>query len=334
MVVTSRKMKPVTRPTLYLSPILVALSLVATLTSDQRASQNAHPRFEGIWNSATATPLERPLRLKDKPFFTPEEAAEWEQQVAANNEERPPQPGARNVGTGTYNTFYREFGSRTVKTLRTSIVTDPPDGRIPPLTPAAAEIKRRRAERQKNAESAEDTGLQDQCLAFLTAGPPMLPYSYNSNYQTVQTKDAFVVHVEMIHDARIIHLDGRPHLPPSIGRWMGDSIGHWVGNTLVVDTTNFNDGGGFYGDAGGNFGWDRNLHLVERFSLFDPDTLLYQFEIDDATAFTQPWKGELTMARSPGRIYEYACHEGNYSLVNMLRGYRAAERQPANPAAR
>jgi hypothetical protein len=264
--------------------------------------------------------------LKDKPFFTPEEAADWERQVAENNEERPPQPGTRN--TGTYNTFFREFGSRTVKTRRTSIVTDPPDGRIPPLTPALAELKRRRAEGQKNPASAEDTGLQDQCLAFLTAGPPMLPYSYNSNYQFVVTKDAVVVHVEMIHDARVIHLDGRPHLPSSIRRWMGDSIGRWMGDTLVVDTTNFNDGGGFYGDAGGNFAWDRNLHLVERFSLLDANTLLYQFDIDDPTAFTQPWKGELTMERSSGRIYEYACHEGNYSLVNMLRGYRAAEREP------
>ena len=109
---------------------------------------------------------------------------------------------------------------------------------------------------------------------------------------------------------------------------MGDSVGHWAGNTLVVDTTNFNDGGGFYGDAGGNFGWDRNLHLVERFSLFDEDTLLYQFEIDDPTAFTQPWKGELTMARSSSRIFEYACHEANYSLENLLRGYRAGDRKP------
>jgi hypothetical protein len=311
----------------FLVAILAALSVVPTL-SGQRGSRDAHRGFDGIWNSATATPLERPRQLKDKPFFTREEAADWESQVAQNNEERPPQPNAKN--TGTYNTFFREFGTRTVKTLRTSIVTDPPDGRIPALTPAAAEIKRRRAEAQRNPESAEDTGLQDQCLAFTTAGPPMLPYSYNSNYQIVQTRDAVVVHVEMIHDARIIHLDGRPHLPASIRRWMGDSVGHWEANTLVVDTTNFNDGGGFYGDAGGNFGWDRNLHLVERFNLLDADTLLYRFEIDDPTAFTQPWKGELTLERSPGPIYEYACHEANYSLVNMLRGYRAAEREPAS----
>jgi hypothetical protein len=319
-------MKPVTRRSLFLFPLLAALSLVPALVSGQGAGRDARARFEGVWNSATATPLERPRQLKDKPFFTPEEAAEWERQVAENNEERPPQPGTRN--TGTYNTFFREFGSRTVKTRRTSIVTDPPDGRIPPLTPELAELKRRRAEGQKNPASAEETGLQDRCLAFLTAGPPMLPYSYNSNYQIVVTKDAVVVHVEMIHDARVIHLDGRAHPPPTIRRWMGDSIGHWMGNALVVDTTNFNDGGGFYGDAGGNFAWDRNLHLIERFSPLDADTLLYQFEIDDPTAFTQPWKGELTMERSPGRIYEYACHEGNYSLTNMLRGYRASEREP------
>ena len=115
---------------------------------------------------------------------------------------------------------------------------------------------------------------------------------------------------------------------------MGDSIGQWAGDTLVVDTTNFNDSGGFYGDAGGNFGWDRNLHMVERFSLLDADTLLYRFEIDDPTAFTRPWKGELTMVRSAGPIYEFACHEGNYALPNMLRGYRATERQPADRAAR
>ncbi len=317
----------VIRRTLFLLPLAAALIVAPTLVSGQRAGRDGHPNFEGIWNSATATPLERPRELKDKPFFTPEEAAQWERQFALTNAEPSPEAARKSAGTGTYNAFYREWGTSTVKTRRTSIITDPPDGRIPALTPAAAEIKSQRLERLKKAENPEDLGLQDQCLTFLTSGPPLLPYSYNSNYQIVQTNDAILVHAEMIHDARIIHLDGRPHLPSRVRQWSGDSIGRWDGNTLVVDTTNFNDGGGFYGDAGGNFGWDRNLHLIERFSLLDAETLLYQFEIDNPTAFTRPWKGELTMTRSTGNIYEFACHEGNYSLTNMMRGYRATERK-------
>ena len=308
----------------FLIRVAAVLIMIPAFVSGQ-AGRAQRPNFEGIWNSATATPLERPRELKDKPFFTPEEAAHWERAFAKQNEEPP--PGAKLSGTGTYNTVYREWGTRTLKTLRTSIITEPADGRIPALTPAAAEVKRRRLEGLKKFENPEDLGLQDQCLAFLTAGPPMLPYSYNSNYQIVQTNDSVLVHAEMIHDARIIHLDGRPHAPARLRSWLGDSIGRWEGDTLVVDTTNFNDGNGFYGDAGGNFGWDRNLHLIERFRMFDADTLLYQFEIDNPTAFTQRWKGELTMTRSTEPIYEYACHEGNYSLSNMLRGFRAAERK-------
>ncbi len=316
----------VMRLTLLLLVMTALVTAAAASGANQRVDRGV-PDLEGIWNSATATPLERPAALKDKPFFTPDEAAQWEREFAKRNEEAPAGAAAKRRGTGTYNTFYREYGTHTVKTLRTSIITDPPDGRIPALTPAAAEIKRQRQERLKKFENPEDLGLQDRCLAFLTAGPPMLPYSYNSNYQIVQTKDAIVIHAEMIHDTRIIHLNRQTHLPAAIRLWLGDSIGRWEGTTLVVDTTNFNDGGGFYGDAGGNFGWDRNLHLIERFSLYDPDTLLYQFEVDNPTAFTQPWKGELTIARSTGNLYEFACHEGNYSLENMLRGYRAAERK-------
>ena len=312
---------------LLLPRLVVLLGLAPTLVSSQEANLDRKPNLQGIWNSATATPLERPRELKDKPFFTPDEAAQWEREFARRNEE--PAPGAQRTGTGTYNTFYREFGTSVVKTLRTSIITEPADGRIPALTAAAAAVKRRKLDALRRFENPEDLGLQDRCLSFLTAGPPMLPYSYNSNYQIVQTDTAVLVHAEMIHDARIIHLDGRSHRPSRIRSTSGDSLGRWEGDTLVVDTTNFDDGGGFYGDAGGNFGWDRNLRIIERFRLFDPDTLLYQFEIDNPTAFTQPWKGELTMTRSSERIYEFACHEGNYSLTNMLRGFRAAERKPA-----
>jgi hypothetical protein len=314
-----------TRWTQFIGP-LAAVLCVPVLVAGQRGG-DARPNLEGTWNSATTTPLERPAELKNKAFFTPEEAERWDREFARRNAEPPPGPSRAGAGTGTYNAFYREFGTRTVKTRRTSIITDPADGRIPALTPAAAAFKRQRLERLKKAENPEDLGLQDQCLTFLTSGPPLLPYSYNSNYQITQSNDVVLVHAEMIHDARIIYLDGRPHASPRLRFWAGDSIGRWEGSTLVVDTTNFNDGGGYYGDAGGNFGWDRNLHLIERFSLLDPDTLLYQFDIDNPTAFTRPWKGELTMTRATGEIYEFACHEGNYSLTNMLRGYRATERK-------
>lgn len=302
--------------------LLLAMVLVPSVISGQALKR---PNLEGVWNSATATPLERPAHLKDKPFFTPQEAAEWERQYAERNAEPTPEAAAKSKGTGTYNTFFREYGTRVVKTLRTSIVTEPADGRIPPLTPAAEALRRQRVEQIRNMENPEDLGLQDQCLTFLSSGPPLLPYTYNSNYQIVQTGEVVLVHAEMLPDARLIYLDGRPHPPESIRLWTGHSVGRWEGATLVVDTTNFNDGRGFYGDAGGNFAWDRHLRLTERFSLLDRDTLLYQFEIDNPTAYTKPWKGELTMTRTDQRIYEFACHEGNYSLENMLRGQRAVE---------
>ncbi|HYL36073.1 MAG TPA: hypothetical protein VEV17_09190 [Bryobacteraceae bacterium] len=311
--------------------VLALVSLVRPIAAQAPVpAAGGHPDFGGIWNSATATPLERPARLKGKEFFTPQEAAQWERDVADQNQE--PSPAAASKSVGTYNTAFREFGAHVVKTLRTSIITDPRDGRIPALTPTAAAVKGRRAELLRNPGGVEDLGLQDQCLIFLTAGPPMLPYSYNSNYQIIQTQDDLMINVEMIHDTRSIPLNGRPHLPSNIRLWMGDSVGHWEGSTLVVDTTNLNDAGGFYGDAGGMFGWDRNLHVVERFSLLDADTILYRFEVDDSTAFTRPWKGELTMQRARGPIYEYACHEGNYAAPNLL--FRPAEPDGGAPRGR
>lgn len=302
----------------------IVLTVAALYTIPQSLAQNTD--LSGIWNSATATPLERPARLKDKPFFTPQEAGEWERQSAARNAES--QEDSR-ANVGTYNTAWREFGSKVVKTLRTSIVTDPPDGRIPSLTPLAAEERRRRMDLLRHPNGSKDLGLQDQCVVFTTAVPPMIPYSYNSNYQFIQTTHQIIIQVEMIHDTRIITLDRREHLPSSVRLWLGDSVGHWDGGTLVVDTTNFNDGPGYFGDAGGMYGTDRNLHVVERFSLLDADTLLYRFEVDDPTAYTRPWKGELTMSRATAPIYEYACHEGNYALPNLLNALRLGDRGSA-----
>jgi hypothetical protein len=308
--------------------LTVAIVMLPVAMAAQNARPASRPNLEGVWNSATATPIERPAHLKDKPFFTPQEAAEWERQYAERNAEPTPEAAAKSKGTGTYNTFFREYGTRVVKTLRTSIITEPADGRIPPLTPAAEALRRRRVEQIRTMANPEGLGLQDQCLTFLSSGPPLLPYTYNSNYQIVQTSNVIVVHAEMLPEARLIYLDGRPHPPPDFKLWTGHSVGRWEGSTLVVDTTNFIDGRGFYGDAGGNFAWDGHLRLTERFSLLDPETLLYQFEIDNPTAYTRRWKGELTMTRTNDRIYEFACHEANYSLENMLRGQRASEGKP------
>jgi len=278
-------------------------ALSALAQTPQRAAA-AHPDFSGAWSSATAIPLERPEKLKDQAFYTPEQAAEIQKKTRGANDD----PLSR-----------LETGSVMLPSRRTSIITDPPNGLLPSLTPAAAAAKKERVERLHNPSVAIDMGTQDRCLVFPTSVAPMIPYRYNSNYQIVQTADAVVVEAEMIHDARIIRLDRSAHLPSTVRQWLGDSVGHWEGATLVVDSTNFNDAGGFYGDAGGMYGWDRNMHVVERFSLLDANTILYRFEVDDPTAYTRPWKGELTMRRVSNPPFEYACAEGNRDLPNILK---------------
>ena len=265
---------------------------------------SAHPDFQGAWSSATAIPLERPAKLKDQSFYTPEQVAQLRGKARGADDD----PLSR-----------LETGSVMQPSYRTSIITDPPDGLLPSLTPAAAAVQRDHVDRLHKAAAVKDMGLQDRCLLFPTAVAPMIPYRYNSTYQIVQTDDAIVVQAEMIHDARIIRLGGHSHLPSNVRQWKGDSVGHWEGDTLVVDTTNFNDAGGFYGDAGGMYGWDRNMHVVERFSLLDPDTILYRFEVEDPTAYARPWRGELTMTRVLTPPFEYACHEGNHDLPNILK---------------
>ena len=285
-------------------PVLVLFIAVSIVAQPPQRSAGVHPDFQGAWSSATAIPLERPARLKNQPFYTPQEAAQLQKKTRGGDDD----PLIR-----------LETGTLMQPSLRTSIITDPPNGLLPSLTPAAAAAQRDRVKRLHKAAAVKDMGLQDRCLLFPTAVPPMIPYRYNSNYQIVQTDDALVVVAEMIHDARVIRLDRRSHLPSTIRQWKGDSVGRWEGATLVVDTTNFNDAGGFYGDAGGMYGWDRNMHVVERFSLLDANTILYRFEVEDPTAYTQSWKGELTMTRALNPPFEYACHEGNEDLPNILK---------------
>ena len=287
----------------------ITLPMVASRQTLHRRSATTprtswgHPDFEGIWSTATVTPLERPAGQKE--FLTQQEAAEVERRAVEEDRE--------------YRD--RDMGTKVVPTLRTSLVVDPRDGRIPALTPEARnrEIARAEARKAHLADNPEDLSLWERCITF---GVPavMLPKVYNNNYQIVQTPDYVVIHAEMIHDVRIIPLDGRPHLPRHLPQWLGDSVGHWEGDTLVVVTTNFTNKTDFWG-AG------ENLRLVERFTRTGPDILLYQLTVLDRTTFTRPWTVELPATRSEGPIYEYACHEGNYSLEGMLRGARAEERR-------
>jgi hypothetical protein len=266
--------------------------------------------------------MERPADVAGKEFFDAEEAAAYERQTLERTNRDRRDGGAEADVARAYNDFWWDSGTRVVPTRRTSLVIDPPDGRIPPLTPAAQERQAAAAALRQTrgpADNPEDRNLWEQCI---TRGLPnvMLPQPYNNNYQIFQTRDYVVVLAEMIHDARIIPLDGRPHAPAHIRFLMGDSIAHWEGDTLVVETTNFTNKTNYRG-AG------ENLRLVERFRRTAPDVLLYQVTIDDPTTFTRPWTIELPARPSEGEIYEYACHEGNYGLEGILRGHRAEEKK-------
>jgi hypothetical protein len=278
---------------------------------------DGHPDLQGIWTNTTLTPMERPRDLAGKEFFTAQEAAAYEKRILENREQEP------DVAADTIadKNVWWEQGTKLSPTLRTSMVVDPPDGRVPALTPEAQ--KRQQAERARTRLHALDgpeyQNLQSRCLLMPMAGPPMIPGPYNNNYQIVQTPSYVAILIEMIHDVRIIPLDGRPHLPSSVRQWLGDPRGHWEGDTLVVDTTNFTDKTTFRGS-------DQNLHLIERFTRVDPETIVYRFTIDNPTAFTKPWTAEIPMLKASGPIYEFACHEGNYGMTNILRTARAEEK--------
>jgi hypothetical protein len=288
---------------------------------------DGEPDISGVWSNASIIALERPKELEGKEFFTREELSAYENKVfARSTRDKPPAPGS----VGTYNDFWWDRDSKRALNLRTSLIVDPRDGKVPPLTPEAQ--KRIQAEREYSrehpADGPEDRPLAERCLVFPMTGPPMLPSFYNnnqygpltSNYQIVQSPGYVTILAEILHETRIIPLDGRSHFPSSVRQWVGDSRGHWTGNTLVVDTTNFTQKSKFRGA-------DENLHLIERFTRINPDTLLYEFTVDDPTAFTRPWKVEIPMTASKDQIFEHACHEGNYGLLGVLGGARAEERE-------
>jgi hypothetical protein len=287
--------------------------------STPRRVQN--PRdLSGVWTNATLTPLERPAEFAGKEFFSQAEAAAYEKRMRERNDaDRRDSNAEADLATG-YNAAWWDRGTTIVPTLRTSLIVDPPDGRVPPLTPEAQRKAAARADARRlhPADGPEDASLADRCIVRGTAGPPMLPAGYNNNYQIVQTADSVAIIVEMIHDVRIIPLEARPHISGKIRQLVGDSRGRWDGNTLVVDTTNFTDRTNFRGSG-------ENLHVVERFTRSDEDTLLYQFTVEDPRSFARPWSGELPMKKSDGPLFEYACHEGNYSMENTLGTVRDEE---------
>jgi hypothetical protein len=280
------------------------------------------PGLEGVWNFSTLTPLERPANFAGRPTFTDEEAAAFAQQMVQRHDSDRRDGGAAADLNRAYNDAWYDYGTTlaVVRGVRpTSLITDPPDGRIPPLTQEAQQraAERAQARRGHPADGPEDRSLSERCLQY-NAGPPMLSAPYNNYVEIFQTPNHVIVFNEMVHDARLVPLDNRPHLPPTVRQFLGDSRGRWDHDTLVVDTTNFTDETTVRGS-------DERLHLTERFTRVDGDTLLYEFTVDDLTAFTKPWTAVVPMKREDTRLYEYACHEGNYALEGILRGARAEE---------
>jgi hypothetical protein len=280
---------------------------------------DGQPDFQGIWSNATITPFERPDELAGKEFFTEKEAADFEKTFARESNRDRRSSDANADLKGAYNELWFDRGTRVVPTRRTSLVVDPPDGKVPPLTRAAqAAVEAREKIASLPPKGPADLPPLVRCLVWQTVGPPMIPSAYNNNYQIIQGPGYFAILTEMIHDVRIIPLDGRPHLPANIRQWLGDARGRWEGHTLVVDTTNFTDKTNFSGS-------DEHLHVIERFTRTDENTILYEFTIDDPIAFTRVWKGEVPLTKAPGPIYEYACHEGNYAMEDILKGARHQE---------
>ena len=292
------------------------------------------PDLQGMWDFRTVTPLERPEEFADKEFLTAEDAvALRENELASRNADRRGSSQASDLERG-YNDFWWDYGSELTEDRRTSLIVDPPNGRMPPLTAAAATLAsgpRRGSPKERIVlgvvpSGPEDIGLAERCLVGFNSGPPIVPSFYNNNVLLLQGPGYVVLHTEMIHETRVIPLDGRPHLPASMRQWLGDSRGRWEGDTLVVETTNFTDKTSFTGLPYQRGGSTENMHLVERFRRAGQGGLVYEFTVTDPAAWTQPWTAVVPMKLTESPIFEYACHEGNYAMFNMLAGSRSQER--------
>ena len=316
----------------------VAVTALALLVPAPGAAQArtpwGDPDLQGGWSYSTLTPLERPPELAGKEVFTDEEAAEFiDQTLHQRNADRRDEDGSRGgfingtVQTSdlarAYNQFWWDRGTEIVGTKRTSLIVDPPEGTLPALTPDAHQrLAARAAVVARPAFGVEDRPLGERCIHQQRTGPPMMPGGYNNNMRLFQLPGYVAILTEQIHEVRVIPLDGRPHLGDTILQWKGDSRGRWEGETLVVDTINFN-GKTSYQGAG------KNVHLIERFTRVDADTLDYQYTIDDPESFTKSWTVQLPMTRDEKQLFEYACHEGNYGIVGSLTGARAVDKAAA-----
>jgi len=320
---------------LGLAPAYLSAQISTAEKWSPRRTADGQPDIQGIWSTATLTPLERSPQFAGKEFLTEKEAAEYVRRTLEESNSDRRDGGAQADLQRNYNEAWRDRGTTVVATRRTSLIVDPPDGKIPPLTPEA-----------RKRPAAMTGGVGPEGLRFLPAalsaarpprlpgGPrdlplrvrcisrdlPMIPTPNNNFLHIIQSPGYVAIFQEMMHEVRIIPLDGRPHLDSKIGGHMGDSRGRWEGNTLVIDTTNFIGTDNAYGA-------DEALHLTERLTRTDPDTILYQFTVDDPTAFTKPWSGEMSIRKTDEPVEEYACHEGNYAMESILAGARAEEKQ-------
>jgi hypothetical protein len=295
---------------------------------------DGHPDLQGIWTNVTLTPLERSAALAGKATLTDAEALVVEKKEEAELKAQdgastgPLLEAAGSSGTGAYNLLFIDRGTEFARVggvKRTSLIVDPPDGKVPALTEQARQAKGMDFERY---DSVKDRPLSERCLLGFgsTSGPPMLPVLYNNNYQIVQTPDTIMIAIEMVHDVRVIRMNAARR-PPSVRQWLGDSIGRWEGDTLVVDTTNFSDKGALYEEVADSRS-SKNLHVIERFQRIGADTILYRATIDDPTMFTKTWMVEFPFVAAAGPIYEYACHEGNYAMPDIMGGARKQDKTP------
>ena len=317
-----RNMSLVTIMMLFLTQLLVPVAAGQNTGTIPR-TPDGHPDLQGIWDYRTITPLERPDELAGKQVLTDEEAAAFEQEQyrRQNRDLIDPTTGGANYppesqgGVVPYNEFWYDRGTEVVESKRTSIIIEPADGKIPYRSETRPAPRRPRASGGRGSDSWTDRSLWERCL---TRELPRLSGAYNNNLQIFQAADHVVILNEMVHEARIVPLSGQPHLDPRIRQLQGDSRGHWDGDTLVVDTTNFTPQTNFRGSR-------ENLHLIERFTRADDDSLLYEFTVEDPSAWTEPWTGALDMAKIGGPLYEYACHEANRGMTGLLAGARVLE---------